>query len=112
MNCTLTLLHETYWILKGKRTVKESLKNCVTYLEYEGLPYCVSTISHLPVKRVSNDRPFTNVGIDFTGPLYICTHNSSNDTKAYICLFTFALTRVIQFQLTKMVTADSFLLTF
>ena len=43
VNDTVTLLRETYWILKGKRTVKKSLKNCVTCLKCEGLPYCVST---------------------------------------------------------------------
>ena len=57
MNDTLTLLRETYWILKGKRTVKKSLKNCVTCLKCEGLPYCVSTTPDLPVEQVSDNPP-------------------------------------------------------
>ena len=48
VNDTLTLLCETYWILKGKCTVKQFLNNCVTYLKCEGLPYCVSTTPDLP----------------------------------------------------------------
>ena len=112
MNDTLTLLRETYWILKGKRTVKKSLKNCVTCLKCEGLPYCVSTTPDLPVERVSADPPFTHVGIDFAGPLYIRAHNSSSEIKVYICLFTCASTRAIHLELTDMLTADSFLLAF
>ena len=95
VNDTLTLLRETYWILKGKRIVKQSIKDCVKCLKCEGLPYSVSTTPDLPVERVSDDPPFTHLGIDFAGPLYIQTHNSSDENKAYICLFTCASTRAI-----------------
>ena len=112
VNDTLTLLRETYWILKGKRTVKQALKTCVTCLKCEGLPYCVRTTTDLPVERVSDDPPFTQLGIDFVGPLYIRKHNSSDEYKIYICLFTCASTRSIHLELTDMLSADSFLLAF
>ena len=47
VNDTLTLLHETYWILKGKRTVKHTIKICITCLKCEGLPYSVTTTPDL-----------------------------------------------------------------
>ena len=112
MNDILTLLHEAYWILKGKRIVKQALKICVTCLKCEGLPYYVSTTPDLLVDQVSDDPPFTHLGIDFAGPLYIRRQNSSNDSKVYICLFTCALTRAIHLELTDMLSADSFLLAF
>ena len=65
-----------------------------------------------PVERVSDDPPFTHVGIDFAGPLHIRAHNSSSKIKVYICLFTCASTRAIHFEMTDMLTADSFLLAF
>ena len=112
VNDTLTSLREIYWILKGKRAVKQSIKNCVKCLKCEGLPYSVSTTPDLPVERVSDDPPFTHLGIDFAGPLYIRAHNSLNENKAYICLFTCASTRVIHLELTLALTVDSFLLAF
>ena len=113
VNDTLTSLREIYWILKGKRAVKQSIKNCVKCLECEGLPYSVSTTPDLPVERVSDDPPFTHLGIDFAGPLYIRAHNSPKENKAYICLFTFASTRAIHLELTlALIIVDSFLLAF
>ena len=38
VNNTSTLLRETNWILKGKRTVKQSIKDCMRCLKCEGLP--------------------------------------------------------------------------
>ena len=84
----------------------------MTCLKCEGLPYYVSTIPDLPVERVSDDPPFTHLGIDFAGALYIRRHNSSNERKVYICLFMCASTRAIHLELTDMLSADSFLLAF
>ena len=64
------------------------------------------------MEQVSDDPPFTHLGIDFADPLYICRHNSSNERKVYICLFTCASTRAIHLELTDMLSADSFPLAF
>ena len=113
VNDTLTLLRENYWILKGKRAVKQVIKNCVTFLKCEGLPYHVTTTPHLPAKRVSDDPPFTHVGIDFAGPLYIKDKSSrSNSFKVNVCLFTCCSTRAIHLELTDLLAAESFLLAF
>ena len=53
VNDTLMLLRENYWILKGKQAVKQVIKNCVTCLKSEGLPYHVTTTPDLPAERVS-----------------------------------------------------------
>ena len=111
VNDTLTLLRENYWILKGKRIVKQVISRCVTCLKCEGLPYHVTTTPDLPAERVSDDPPFTHIGIDFAGPLYI-KDKSSNQTKVYVCLFTCCSTRAVHLELTELLSAESFLLAF
>ena len=51
--------------------------------------------------RVSYEFAFTNVGVDFAGPLFVKDIYSSNSNmyKAYILLFTFAAMRSIQLEL-------------
>ena len=113
VNDTLTLFRENYWILKSKRAVKQVIKNCVTCLKCEGLPYHVTTTTDPPAERVSDDPPFTHVGIDFAGPLYIKDKSSrSNSFKVYLCLFTCCSTRAIHLELTDLLAAKSFLLAF
>ena len=70
---------------------------------------------NLPVCCVSADPPFTHVGLDFTGPVYVKASKASVEgsaQKVYICLFTCANTRVIHLELTERLNVDTFLLAF
>ena len=60
----------------------------------------------LPEDRIRPASLFTNVGVDFAGPLYL---RDSND-KAYICLFTCAITRAVHLELVSNTTVQRFLL--
>ena len=79
----------------------------------EGSPYCVEPPPPLPDFRVSDSLPFTHTGLDFAGPLYV--QDSKNlvvTSKVYIYLFTCASTRAIHLELTRSLSANSFLLAF
>ena len=66
--------------------VKQIISKCVTCLKCERLPYHLTTIPDLSAELVSDDPPFTHVGIYFAGPLYI-TDKSPNQSKVYgICM--------------------------
>ena len=49
----------------------------------------------LPKDRIKPAPPFTNVGLNFAGPLFL----KDSGEKAYICLFTCAVTRAIHLEL-------------
>ena len=113
VNTTLVATREKYWILKGRQLVKGILCRCVVCKKTEGSPYCVEPPPPLPDFRVSDSPPFTHTGLDFAGPLYV--QDSKNlvvTSKAYICLFTCASTRAIHLELTRSLSANSFLLAF
>lgn len=87
---------------------------CVICLRYEGTPYKAMLTEDLPRERVCEDPPYTHIGIDFAGPLFISDPSNSKEdlNKVYICLFTCASTRAIHLELTRDLSVRAFLLAF
>jgi hypothetical protein len=85
---TLTTIRERFWILRGRETVKGIIKRCVVCRKAEGMPFQAQPLPDLPASRLSEQPPFTNVGLDFAGPMFIGSEienpSSSNSTKTYI----------------------------
>ena len=113
---TLVTSRERFWILRGREAVKQIIRKCVICRRYEGTPYRSQPSSDLPSERVSEDPPFTHVGLDFTGPLFIADKNiaegTSESSKVYVCLFTCASTRAVHLELTRGLSVQAFLLAF
>ena len=115
INDTLVALREKYWIIRGRQAVKCVVKACVIRRRMEGPSYPAQAPADLPAYRVSDDPPFTHVGLDFAGPLYVKDggHQSEEcNKKAYICLFTCASTRAIHLELIAGLNVETFLLAF
>ena len=110
---TLAAVLEGYWIIRGRETVKQIIRRCVVCRRHEGKPYATPAAPPLPKERVSNGPPFSNMGIDFAGPLYVRETSTSNDQiKVYVCLYTCASTRAVHLELTKELSAVAFLQSF
>ncbi|GFW49835.1 integrase catalytic domain-containing protein [Trichonephila clavipes] len=98
---------EKYWILKARQTIKSLLKKCLTCKRFNSNPGSQVT-APLPDVRVMESPPFSVVGLDFAGPLFV----EDNDAKQYILLITCALIRSIHLELVGSMTTDTFLLAF
>ena len=61
----------------------------------------------LPSERVLFSPPFTHVGIDFAGPLYV--QGNSGPHKSYVCIFTCASSRMVHLELTSDLSTNAFL---
>jgi hypothetical protein len=108
-------VRERFWIIRGREAVKRIIKDCVVCRKAEGLPYNYGQAPDLPSCRVSDDPPFTNVGLDFAGPLYVQDKKNKldeNSNKVYVLLFTCASTRAVHLQITPSLTVKSFLSAF
>jgi len=96
--------------------VKGFIRSCVICLKHEGSPYSPLPLDDMPSNRVSEDPPFTHIGHDFTGPLYVEMKNSKEECKesqkVYVCLFTCASTQAVHLELTRGLSVESFLLAF
>ena len=118
INATLTTLRERLWILRGRETAKKIIRRCVVCRRYETTPCKPTHFADLPDNRVSEDPPFTHVGLDFAGPLYVneprtsSGNTSADSNKVYVCLFTCASTRAVHLELTRGLNVQDFLLAF
>ena len=110
VNATVTALRQTFWITSFHQHVRKQLTHCVTCRKLEGAAYRAPDPAPLPKLRVQEAPPIAVTGIDLAGPLYVRSDNG--ETKAYICVFTGAVIRVIHLEVVTELTESSFLQAF
>ena len=104
-------------MIRGREAVKKVIRKCVVCLKHEGLPYGTHQPGDLPNTRVSDDPPFSHVGLDFAGPIYFDSKDREVDKersskKSYVCLFTCSSTRAVHLELCRSLNVPDFLLAF
>ena len=105
---TLAELRSRFWVSKGRQYVKEILRKCFVCRRVEGKPFCEPPTAPLPEYRVSEVPPFSNVGVDFAGPLYI-KDTKGKVAKSYICLFSCCVTRALHLEIVHDLSAPTFI---
>jgi hypothetical protein len=65
----------------------------------------------LPEARITESRPFTNVGIDYRGPSHIEERRDCNrrEVKVYVAIFICLATKAALIELASDLTTDAFL---
>ena len=66
-------------------------------------------MASLPDFRCTQSPPFTHVGIDFAGPLFVKEKPDGTKTKCWIVLFTCVVTRAIHLALVNSLSTEAFL---
>ena len=94
---TLGLIRQKSWIPQGRAAVNRVLKRCAICRRHKGGPYKMPFRSPIPTERVSASAPFTYVGVDNFGPLYMKVNRQT--PKALVCLYTCLATRAIHLEL-------------
>lgn len=103
LQATLNQLRETYWILKSQQMTKRFVKRCLICKRSVKAGQQVS--APLPKERINEAQAFEITGVDFAGP-------KPDNSKAYIALFTCAVTRAVHLELVSDLSTDAFLLAF
>ncbi|XP_042577363.1 uncharacterized protein LOC122136841 [Cyprinus carpio] len=106
---TLVQIRSRHWILRGRQLVKGILSKCTVCKSFKAKPTQQDT-APLPRDRITETPPFAVTGIDFAGPLYV--KNDRVLCKAYVALFTCAVTRAVHLELVSSQSTESFLLAF
>ena len=102
---TLTELRTRFWIVRGRSLLRRLLHSCVTCIRLDGQVYNVPRSPPLPHFRVQESFPFTYVGVDYAGPLYI----KGPQPKAWIILFTCCVTRALHLDLVLDMSTETFI---
>jgi hypothetical protein len=65
----------------------------------------------LPEARITESRPFTNVGTDYCGPFYIKErrHRNRSKVKVYVAIFICLATRAVHIELVSDLTTEAFI---
>ena len=106
---TLNELRTKFWITKARIFIKRIIRTCHICIFIESRPYGYPAAPDLPTSRVSISPPFTHVGIDYAGPVYVKSIYSPNSQtyKAWIVLYTCHATRNICLDLVPSYDAPS-----
>ena len=94
---TLAQLRSNYWVPRGRQVVKGVLRECVTCKKLKGKPYSSPPTAALPEFRVREAPPFSRVGVDFSGPLYVKGKKGEME-KVYIALFSCCVIRAVHLE--------------
>ena len=105
---TLARVRANYWIVKGRKSVKEVIRKCVICKRYQGKPMSAPASPDLPQCRIDFLRfAFQAKGLDFAGPLFV--KQGSETVKTYILLLICATSRAIHLELVYSMSSDGFL---
>lgn len=105
---TLSMVRHKYWIPQGRAQVKKVIKSCPKCIKYGGGPYKLPPPPALPSERVNYSTPFTYVGVDYLGPMYVVS--KLGNEKRWICLFTCLAIRAVHLEVVNDLTAEECLL--
>ena len=102
---TLTELRARFWVVKGRSLVRKVLRQCVRCMRYNGRPYSAPNPPPLPHFWVNASPPFSSIGVDYAGPLYI----KGAGNKVWIALFTCCVTHAIHLELIPDMITETFI---
>lgn len=104
----LAHIRQRFWIVHGRATVESVLRNCSVCRRHEGGCYKMPPMCPLPKTRVTEARPFSRVGIDYFGSVFVRT--VLDEKKIWVSLFTCIVTRVIHLEVVSDMTTEDFLM--
>ncbi|XP_043287492.1 uncharacterized protein [Venturia canescens] len=107
---TLYALRRRYWILDGRNQVRRIIRNCLRCNRVE--PQSTNCVmGDLPKVRVTEARPFLNVGVDYCGPFFIKEKKFRNRgrVKVYVVVFVCLSVKAVHLELVSDLTTEGFI---
>ena len=104
---TLAELRSRFWVPKGRQCVKKVIKPCFCCKLLDSKAFNAPEPAPLPDFRVTEAPAFSQVGIDYAGPLFVKVDGKMS--KAYFCIFSCTVVRAIHLELVLDQTTSTFL---
>lgn len=107
---TLYAMRRRYWLLDGRNQVRKIIRKCIRCFRFN--PATVDyTMGNLPDFRITQARPFYNVGVDYCGPFYLKEKKYRNRSKikVYVAVFVCLVIKAVHLEVVSDMTTDAFL---
>ncbi|XP_076384582.1 uncharacterized protein LOC143263683 [Megalopta genalis] len=107
---TLYSLRKTYWPIDGRSQVWQTISKCVRCRRANPPPVNY-IMGNLPRARVTESRPFANVGVDYCGPFFIKErkHRNRGRVKVYVAVFVCLAVKAVHLELVSDLTSEAFI---
>ncbi|XP_063994038.1 uncharacterized protein LOC135171437 [Diachasmimorpha longicaudata] len=106
-------LWRNYWILDARQRVRYLIRNCRQCIRAKPPPTDY-VMGNLPAARVTETRPFLNVGVDYCGPFYLKEkkHRNRNKIKVWISVFVCFVVKAVHLEVVSDLTKEGFIAAF
>ncbi|XP_031351735.1 uncharacterized protein LOC116177021 [Photinus pyralis] len=113
LNTVHYLLRQQFWILSARRAIQKVLSQCVKCFRVKPKTF-TPLMGDLPSFRICQLKCFSQVALDYAGPLKITMgrHRGAKVMKAYVCIFVCCTTKAIHIELVSDLTSDAFIAAF
>jgi hypothetical protein len=103
-------VRQRYWPVDGRSQVWRTIKECVRCCR-SNPPPVEYLMGDLPEARITESRPFTNVGTGYCGPFYVKErrHRNRSKIKVYVAIFICLATRAVHIELVSDLTTEAFI---
>ncbi|XP_078051509.1 uncharacterized protein LOC144477649 [Augochlora pura] len=107
---TLYAIRRRYWPIDGRSQIWKVIKGCVICCRAQPPP-TKYIMGNLPPPRVTESRPFSNVGVDYCGPFYIKEkkHRNRGKIKVYVVVFVCLAVKAVHLELASDLTSEAFI---
>lgn len=103
-------LSTRFHIIGKRKAIRDVNRQCVCCKRVAAKPLN-QKMGNLPKERITPDRPFSNVGIDYAGPFYVKYGYVRKPTvvKAYACIFVSLSVKAVHIELVTSLTTEAFI---
>ena len=89
-----------FWIPRSRQSVKNVISSCYLCKKFNSLAFKYPKLTNLPKERVNYIRPYQNVGVDYTGHVFVKTDDNKTN-KMYLLVMTCLNIRSVHIELVQ-----------
>ncbi|XP_053620234.1 uncharacterized protein LOC128680823 [Plodia interpunctella] len=105
VECVTNEIRQRFWMLRIRPTVRAVIRRCQPCRLRRATPPEPLTGNLPPCRLTHHQRPFTQTGLDYFGPLSVTI--ARHHEKRYVALFTCLTTRAVHLEIASSLSADA-----
>lgn len=106
----LSHIRQAFWPISGRNLARKTTQSCVTCKRFKG-KIITPIMGQLPEQRLHANFVFSDVGVDYAGPIMINNRKGRGSVliKSYICIFICFVVKAVHLELVTDLTTESYI---